>query len=56
MMEVELCYRGMSRDRVHTALQRLDAAYHLATGTVYADRALWDKLPAGTIVPVTPVI
>ena len=36
-----------------TALQRLDAAHHLATGTVYEDKALWSKMPSGTISPVT---
>ena len=41
------------KDRILTAVQRLDAAYALASATAYDDRALWGKLPSGTIKPVT---
>ena len=53
MMYCDLNYRSLKRDRVETAIQRLDAAYHLATGTLYEDKTLWNTVPRGTIAAVT---
>ena len=52
MMYCDLNYQNLKRDRIETAIQRLDAAYHLATGTLYEELQLWNTMPRGTIAAV----
>ena len=51
---LDMEYRSMSHDRMHSALQRLRASYYLATGVAAPDeRALGDRTATGTISEVT---